>query len=164
MKIEEEKPEDVAAMLEYLYDDRYTLPPHVPGDNGGLYVQQLIHHASLYAMGDLFLIPGLKTVARTNLRRMLESLNATSTAVRIVKSVLVRNIYSSTPGTDRGLRDAICQYLKPHLAALLEGGFIDDMLKDVDGFALDLLRLQVIGSCVPRKPAREPVMKVEDAN
>lgn len=110
----------------------------------------LSFHVLMYSLADRMFIEGLKTLARSKVQKTLFSifqpLNAHSVQTAIME------IYSSTPITDRGLRDLAVSFAMKNMKELRKGGeqkpgaenagrraLPNTLLESIPQFAYDLL-------------------------
>jgi hypothetical protein len=91
-------------------------------------------HAQMYAMGDKYLIPDLKTYAQ----RLFKEAFPTQEGVLMGDTVV--EVYSSTPENDRGLRDIVLETLlaKPN-SPFRDAGLRTVATDVVPKFGFDLL-------------------------
>lgn len=91
-------------------------------------------HAQMYAMGDKYLIPDLKTYAQQLFKE------AFSTQEAVLMRDTVVEVYSSTPENDRGLRDIVLETLlaKPN-SPFRDAEFRTAATDVVPTFGFDLL-------------------------
>lgn len=139
ISLEDHEPYQLKMMLQYLYMDKYIPEPAVLAEIYGkedgdicLIEHPAAFHAQMYGVGDYFQIPGLKTAAQryfTSAFPYLWNDEAFCTAVS--------EVYSSTPESDRGLRDIVVQTVinnHRHESVLKLNR---DMLKQVPEFSYD---------------------------
>ena len=159
--LNEHTPLEVKKMLQYLYMDDYALEDQ----EVAAYLQCLLStefpvnsrqstdhreglsndedqgclarfHAQMYSVGDYFQIPGLKATAQRYFRAVFASLQS-----RYAFYVTVEAVYSSTPASDRGLRDMVVKMVT-RCPEWVRGGdepmLYDGLLRDVPEFAIDL--------------------------
>jgi len=90
-------------------------------------------HAKVYAIGEKYLIGGLKALA-------LRKFNAAITTHWARDDFLeaVREAYGSTPDTDRGLRNSVIAAIHAH-SELLKQEQVQSVLKEFNVLAYDLL-------------------------
>ncbi|KAK4245719.1 hypothetical protein C7999DRAFT_33934 [Corynascus novoguineensis] len=131
----DDDPRLVHIMIHYLYHFDYDLDlqpkqtsPSAAEMDGPLYT-----HASIYALGEKYLIRGLKTVA---LRKFRDAATAVVDVDDFVKATL--EVYTSTVEDDRGLRDAVVKTLYEN-SDWLEKENVQDALKNVVPLAYDLV-------------------------
>lgn len=88
----------------------------------------------MYAMGDKYLIPDLKTYARQLFKQ------AFSTQEGVLVRDTVVEVYSSTPENDRGLRDIVLEALLANpYSPFRDAGFRTAAIDVVPKFGFDLL-------------------------
>lgn len=141
--------QDVAAYLQYLSSTEYPVDPtaileskqsteeyrkRISSDDGEECVARF--HAQMYSVGDYFQIPGLKTTAQRYFRVALGCVWS-----RYAFYVTVDEVYTSTPASDRGLRDIVGELVMKN-PQWVRGGLkpmlYDGLLRDVPEFAIDL--------------------------
>jgi hypothetical protein len=95
----------------------------------------MIFNAEVYSIADRYTIPALKEHAKEKFQK------ATSVGWAMDDFPLtVAEVYSSTPETDRGLRDLVVQLCQEHLGHLRNNRQFQDVLKRTKDFAADLVR------------------------
>lgn len=95
----------------------------------------LVFHAKMYAIAEKYGVSGLKTLA---LQRFESLVAETWNSFDFLDAI--REIYSSTIDTDRGLRNVVIHIFRSHpeLALDLE---TQAVVKEVPGFAFDLFKM-----------------------
>ncbi|KAI9701781.1 MAG: hypothetical protein M1836_001125 [Candelina mexicana] len=97
----------------------------------------LFAHVKVYAFGDKYDISGLKNLAAAKFKECFIGLN--SSFIEDFHT-LVQDVYQSTPPSDRGLRTTIIECCGQNLDSLLAIPSFQELLRNIDGFALDLLQ------------------------
>lgn len=119
-------------MLEYLYTFDYSTGIDDANDKGSM----LLFHVSMYAIGEIYAIGGLKHLSK---QRFLEMNEQPELLTGDVLAPAIKLIYESTPGRDRNLRDtAVCVAVK-RLNDFLKNKHFIEMMDDVGPFGKDLL-------------------------
>jgi hypothetical protein len=103
-------------------------------------MEQLLFHAKLYGYGEKYLVAGLKTSASAKFRSVFP--------FGMVDEVLglarvIEEVYSSTPRSDRKLRDLIVKRCSNKMPELLETEEFQNALS-IREFSLDLLKSQAL--------------------
>ncbi|KAK7727808.1 hypothetical protein SLS57_002852 [Botryosphaeria dothidea] len=132
IELTHDEPDTIKAMLEYLYTFDYSTGIDDANDKGSM----LLFHVSMYAIGEIYAIGGLKHLSR---QRFLEMNEQPELLTGDVLAPAIKLIYESTPGRDRNLRDtAVCVAVK-RLNDLLKNKHFIEMMDDVGPFGKDLL-------------------------
>ncbi|KAJ5821251.1 uncharacterized protein N7525_010535 [Penicillium rubens] len=164
----EEKPDLIERMIEYLYTLDYHLKVHPPetelsghpdGENAEDSLEELGDtdeeaatacntlslHILMYSFADRLLIHGLKALSKDKVEKELALVRLDSSTFPHI----ISGIYSSTPESDRGLRDLALQMTMDNLVALRsaagtgeESGpmaFPDSLAKSTPQFSSDLV-------------------------
>ncbi|KAF2135470.1 uncharacterized protein K452DRAFT_215462, partial [Aplosporella prunicola CBS 121167] len=119
----EDSPEIVKALLEFLYRFDYS----VPEDSGMLF------HVQAYAMGEIYAVGGMKDLAKARFRN-----NALVSWACPTFPPAVKAIYNTTPETDRGLRDVAVEVAAAHVEDLLNDESYRNTMDEVGPFGKDL--------------------------
>ncbi|OQE23475.1 hypothetical protein PENFLA_c011G02736 [Penicillium flavigenum] len=164
----EEKPDIIERMIEYLYTLDYQLEVHSPetelsgnpdGENAEDSLEELgntdeeaatacntlLLHILVYSLADRLLIHGLKALSKDKLKKELARVRLDSSTFPHI----VSGIYSSTPQSDRGLRDLAVKMAMDNLVALRTAAgtgeepgpmaFPDSLAKSTPQFSSDLV-------------------------
>lgn len=118
-------------MLEFMYRFDYDA-----GGSDQDSVSPLIFHAKVYSIADKYEVLVLKSQAREKFAKLVR----TSWDMDDFPYAITE-IYSSTYGTDRGLRDLVVGIVCEHIYALLEKQDFHTVLEETLGFAADVTRL-----------------------
>ena len=127
--LKEDDPDMIDNMLHFLYTSDYQ-----DDADGG---RPLLVNAKMYAVGDKYGIHALKTLAKD---KFIAALGAGWDIVTFLE--VLETVYSTTPASDRGLRDCLALTLKKHKNELHEHeGFVNLIkTKLADGeFAMDVI-------------------------
>ncbi|KAG5926581.1 hypothetical protein E4U42_003146 [Claviceps africana] len=125
----------VRSMVDYIYSGTYDEKKYSQGDDG----KKSELHITMFALGDRYIIPGLKKYACERYRSML---------IRRVLSpadfiLSVANVYKTTPHTVRDLRNAaVCYAVRRYRKVLLSSEIkplYNSLISDCPDFASDLL-------------------------
>ncbi|KAB8228866.1 BTB/POZ domain-containing protein [Aspergillus alliaceus] len=137
----------VEKMLQFLYTGDYTFeepePPSITALGTSLRTSgrhmdshTAIFHAQMYAQGDYFLIDRLQVKAKQYfVASFIRNQNSSSFTSTIVE------VYTSTAGVNRGLRDVVVELVKDNLTTLRGSAFPilnNNLLTRVPDFAHDL--------------------------
>ncbi|KKY23254.1 putative btb poz-like protein [Diplodia seriata] len=101
--------DNIYALLEYLYTYDYKVV--LSGEDRGP-VPELRFHVKIYATADRYDVPKLKNLARTKFSQTLENARIHDVQDGLYK--VLKDVYTTTPDTDRGLRDLVLQYCASH--------------------------------------------------
>lgn len=101
--------DNVFALLEYLYTYDYKVVLY--GEERGP-VAELRFHVRIYATGDRYDVPKLKSLALAKFKHTLEHSRIHEVEDTFYK--VLRDIYTTTPDTDRSLRDLVLQFCASH--------------------------------------------------
>lgn len=116
-------------MIDYFYKLDYSDSPF---DNGGK--PTLVINAQVYAIAEKNDVRSLKALAKEKFLAKVE---------RGWKeegfSLAIKEVYTSTPDTDRGLRDSICGVARVNVSTLLGREDFRIPLQEINDFAVDLL-------------------------
>ena len=94
-------------------------------------------HARMYAVGDRYLIPGLKVLAQTYFGAAIVTLRGMDWAT------VIKEVYTNTPDHDRGLRDLVLTKSTNMVAELVKGDGFKAVAIDVPQFWFELLQRTV---------------------
>ncbi|KAH7012273.1 uncharacterized protein B0I36DRAFT_256736 [Microdochium trichocladiopsis] len=150
-------PQAVGRMMFYFYHRDYTWEPplsgSVPGSTiGGVFeddqadldesfdhnLQDQMHsalsfHTAMYALADKYLVPELKALAVTKFR---VAARGSWSARHFLDST--QKVYTSTPETDRGMRDVVVEVFQEHIE-LLDMEEARQVLKTLPALTYDVL-------------------------
>ena len=96
--------------------------------------KRLINNVSVYAIADKYAIDPLKALAKGKFKALFE----TDFSPHGLSHV-VREVFSSTPATDRGLRDVVVDKFMVHLEVLLQEEAFGALLQEQAELGWDLL-------------------------
>ena len=134
--------QDVAAYLQYLFSTEFPVDSEQSTDHqvrlSNDEDQQCLarFHAQMYSVGDYFQIPRLKATAQRYFRAAFESVRS-----RYAFYVTVEGVYSSTPASDRELREMVIKLVIDYPQRVRGGDepmLYDGLLRDVPEFAIDI--------------------------
>lgn len=94
----------------------------------------MIFNAKVYSIADKYNIPTLKSQAIEKSRKSVETCWSMDDFPHAI-----REIYSSTPGNDRGLRDLVVKIACEHMETLSERPEFRILLEEACGFAADVV-------------------------
>jgi len=127
--LEEDTPEVVDAMLRFMYHFNY--------DEGSFLQARsspMVFHAEVYGIADKYDIPFLATYAKEKFK---EAISTGWDKEDFPQAIL--EAYSSTPESDRGLRDLILNVCQDHISDLRDKpSFVNAMRQTTSLFAADL--------------------------
>ena len=127
--LKDDDPDMVNNMLQFLYTSNYQ-----DNADGG---RPLLINANMYSIGDKYNIPTLKTLAN---EKFSAALSAGWDIVGFPE--VIETVYTTTPSSDRGLRDCLAPVLLEHKKELHEHegfvGLIKNKLAD-GAFAMDVI-------------------------
>lgn len=159
IRLQEDKPALVKAMIQYLYHLEYDLPDF----EDSLEEEGLVFHAEMYSLADKYNIRGMKVFAQDHFQNCAKGncrIREFSTAIRIV--------YKTTVDEDRGLRDVVVDIISMNMV-LLDRPEIKEAVKDTADLAFELLMksreqeiklAQPLGSPSGRRRGGWPARKV----
>ena len=125
-------------MLQHLYTFDYSGHKISIGDKEEpCHVSELHTHASMYALGDEYDILDLKEEALWKFKRTMEAIKGHIDEFTSVVEV-VSTVYSTTPSSDRGLRDAVVAFGANNLERIKN-------LSDLKSAVTQVLKPQFIG-------------------
>ncbi|KAL8823987.1 MAG: hypothetical protein Q9191_005384 [Dirinaria sp. TL-2023a] len=129
--LKEDDPDMIDNMLYFLYTSDYQ-----DDADGG---RPLLVNAKMYAVGDKYDIPALKTLAKDKFAAGLGPNWDIATFLEVLETA-----YTNTPASDRGLRDCLAPVLLEHKNELHEhegfAGLIKNNLGDGE-FAMDVINI-----------------------
>jgi len=95
----------------------------------------MLNNVLVYAIAEKYGISKLKELAKTKFRNQARSILSSSEFLAIIQA-----LYSSTPSSDRGLRDIVSQICAPKGKIIAESPDLNGSILQVGDFGLDLLR------------------------
>ncbi|OCL13437.1 hypothetical protein AOQ84DRAFT_274788, partial [Glonium stellatum] len=116
----------VEAMLHFMYRFDYD-------DNAHGQVSPAVFNAKVYSLADKYDLSALKLHAKEKFDKAVENCWSADDFPHVISEV-----YSSTPATDRGLRNVVMRVVYEHLDLLLEKQEFTNMLEETTGFAADV--------------------------
>ncbi|KAI4666975.1 uncharacterized protein J4E79_001656 [Alternaria viburni] len=138
----EDDPAVVRRLIQYLYEAEYTpLLPDVdstgstPFTNKTNRPNQPLLHAKIYEIADKYEVKGLKDLAREKFKRSCEQFWDND-----VFAVAAHHVFSTTPDSDKGLRDLVSLTISKHMC-LMDKPEIEALLTEFNGLAFGLLKL-----------------------
>lgn len=142
--INEDDPEVVRALLEYLYRLDYTMPEN----------SDILFHIRAYAIAEVYDVQGMKALATERFQALGRVGWNSPTFPRAVKE-----IYGTTPDSDRGLRDVVVGVAVEHVQELLKKEDFQKAVDETGPFGKDLLRAVLKPAAIWRVEAEEAVNK-----
>lgn len=140
IELKEDDVQVVEAMLHFLYRCDYD-----SSGNDQRPVSPMLFNIKVYTAADKYDIPPLKSCARKKFDKVVDTcwdMDDFAHAITL--------IYSSTPPTDRGLRDIVVDVAHEHLKELLKKDKFFRVLEETPGFAADIIHLMV-----PEEPSKK---------
>ena len=136
MKLEDDSASAVHAMLQFMYTFDF--------DSSGNDLERMspmLFDVEVYSLAEKYDVSPLKLLTQDKFRKAVETCWDMDDFAQTVVAV-----YSSTPSTDRGLRDTIAEVTRDHIATLLEKCLFKEVLEVTAGFAADVIQLMASGS------------------
>ena len=120
IELKEQNPHLAARMLEHLYSFDYSgQKTSIEDEEESCHISELHTHAQMYALGDEYDIQDLKDEASWRFENVMMSKKGQSDELTSVIEV-INTVYTTTPESDRGLRDAIVTFGVNHLERMKE--------------------------------------------
>ena len=94
-----------------------------------------LFHAAVYSIADKYCVSALKHVAKKKFSDAVGTCWDTDGF-----SLVITDVYSSTPPNDRDLRDLVLQVSSEHIHVLLKKPSFRRILGDDTGFAVDIIQ------------------------
>lgn len=101
--------------------------------------QWLLNNVHVYAIAEKYFIEGLKEMAKAKFRSQAESLLTVNEFPEII-----RELYRSTPSSDRGLRDIVSQICAQQGRTVVDSPGLSASIVENGEFGLDILREALI--------------------
>lgn len=120
-------------MLQFMYRFDYDA-----GGSDQAPVSPMIFNVKVYSIADKYEVLMLKSQAREKFEKLVKACWDKDDF-----PYTIAEIYSSTLGTDRGLRDLVVEIVCEHINELLEKQDFQTVLEETVGFAADVTRLMV---------------------
>ncbi|KAH8656126.1 hypothetical protein BGZ60DRAFT_417837 [Tricladium varicosporioides] len=153
ISLEEDDPHTVERMLAYLYTSDYCdrdysgpvavetspeeLQPMIEKqDNASTTTNEpsLLNNVLVYAIAEKYGITGLKEMAQAKFQSQAGSLLSAKEFPEII-----RELYRSTPSSDRGLRDIVSQLCAQRGRTIIDNSDLNSIIVEIGEFGLDLL-------------------------
>ncbi|KAI9701786.1 MAG: hypothetical protein M1836_001130 [Candelina mexicana] len=115
-------------------DDQNTTTPMAPRSIDSI----LLFHLDLYAFGYNFAIPKLQELTATKFNEAVRDRDSWATENL---PTLITKVYTSTPPTERGLRDVISEISALHIALLIPIPEFVEVMNKVPEVAMDVLTM-----------------------
>ncbi|KAL8770438.1 MAG: hypothetical protein Q9209_003864 [Squamulea sp. 1 TL-2023] len=129
--LKEENPSIINKLVQYLYNCDYSEPDDVETGHG---TGKLAFNATMYTIGDRYLLNGLKDLAKAKFAAALpDGWNKESLPD------VIRFIYENTLSDDRGLRECLVPILSHHKTSLRSDDAFMDVVKNYGEFAVDVI-------------------------
>lgn len=130
-------------VIRFLYKEDYQLSESAHST----YSNEMSHHASIYALGERLSIQPLKSKALKKFAILLSDQKDAAERFAFIQSDVIPKIYSTTPTSDRGLRNTVCCWIRTNrLNKLVDSIAFAKFMTQVDGLAMDLLRSSLVSS------------------
>lgn len=127
IELRHDDPDTVRSMLEFCYTFTYTCRKSDPPED------RMVFHVHMYAVGEIYDIPGLKKLAVQNFEKEVNHSFPRFPAA-------VRAIYETTPQSDRGLRDVVLRVCAANAKELMSKPQFEDMMDELGVFGKELSR------------------------
>ncbi|EKG09370.1 BTB/POZ-like protein [Macrophomina phaseolina MS6] len=127
IELHHDEPDTVRAMLEFCYTFAYTCRPSDSPED------RMIFHVHVYALGEIYDIPGLKKLA-------IQSFEREANHTFPLFPAAVRAVYETTPQSDRGLRDVVLRVCAANTNELMKNPHFEDMMDELGVFGRELSR------------------------
>ena len=118
-------------------------------------------------MGDKYGMDGLKGVASEKFATALKQVEMPVTGAFLIQQrflcKIIKHVYTSTPDSDKGLRDHVLAYTKTRLKSLLALGEFKKVLAEVPEFSFQLLVQEVSKVSSESVDPKEPSKKRKSA-
>jgi len=118
-----------------MLDFVYTFDYDGSGNSQGR-ASPMIFNAEVYSIGDKYGVVALKSRAKKKFDKAVKTCWDMDDFAHAITEV-----YSSTPSTDRGLRDTIVEVARKNISTLLEKEDFRSVLEETVGFAADVTQL-----------------------
>lgn len=139
IELEEHEPHLVHRMLQHLYKlDYFAGKIELDGKKENSFVSELHTHVMMYAMGDEYDVMDLK---KKSLRKFTEAVKAKKGRKDELASVLkvVPAIYTTTPDSDRGLREFVVGLGAEHLERMKDLPELKDAVTQAPNYMIEIL-------------------------
>lgn len=133
IQLKEDNPRAVEAMIHFMYGFEYDSS----GSDHGR-VSPMLFNVNVYQIADKYGVPKLKDRAKEK----FEKANETCWEMDDFPMTITK-AYSSTPKTDRGLRDPLIRTALNHIDCLHKTEDFMQVLEETVGFGADLIRSSV---------------------
>ncbi|KAF4541451.1 BTB/POZ domain containing protein [Lasiodiplodia theobromae] len=120
-------PSEVKAMLDYLYSKDYSSPY-------GEKEESLLFHVSVYTLGEIYAINGLKEHAKKRFWLAGEYIKKSHILASAIQAV-----YEATPESDKGLRDVVVIMAKRQIEQHMKNREFREMMDGLGQFGKDLV-------------------------
>ncbi|KAI0182846.1 BTB/POZ protein [Xylaria flabelliformis] len=130
INLEEVEIDVVKAMIHFMYHFEYNYPDGV---------STLLFDAKMYSIADRYIIPSLKDYVQAKVEAAFYL--SPDPAVFPTNQLLTfsSEVYSSTPESDRGLRDVVTEVFHKNLNKLESSATFRTTLHEIPGLAVDLI-------------------------
>ncbi|KNG50713.1 hypothetical protein DDE82_003395 [Stemphylium lycopersici] len=108
-------------------------PPTIQGPP-----DQLITHAKMYEIADKYNVTGLKELVKEKFNRACQNFWDDANF-----AIAAHHAFSTTPETDKGLRDVVSKTIAEHMEALVKKPEVETLLTEFNGLAFRLLKMKM---------------------
>ncbi|KAI1264943.1 BTB/POZ protein [Xylariaceae sp. FL1019] len=138
IELQEVEADVVRAMLRFMYHFDYTRPDDISA---------MLFDAKVYSAADMFLIPHLKEHSKQKFKTTMDS-QWSKAGFPGDLACVIKQVYCTTPETDRGLRDLVVACCCNNLRTFAANEGFRPILDDIIGFAADLVVYHTKTQCV----------------
>ena len=128
-------------MLGHIYGSSYSGHKISIGDEEEpSHISELHTHASMYALGDEYGILDLKEEALWKFKRTMEAKKGHEDELESVIEAMPI-VYTTTPSSDRGLRDAVVAFGAKNLERIKDLSGFESVVAQVPSYIVEVLRV-----------------------
>ncbi|TRX89369.1 hypothetical protein FHL15_009806 [Xylaria flabelliformis] len=128
--LEEVEVDVVKAMIQFMYHFDYNCPEGV---------STLLFDVKVYSIADRYIIPSLKDYALAKVENAFDLSPDPAIFPTNLLLTVSSEVYSSTPESDRGLRDVVAEAFHKNLNRLENSATFRTTLHEIPGLAVDLI-------------------------
>ena len=96
---------------------------------------RMLNNVDVYALAEKYNLPGLKELAAKKFRR-----DACKCPLNGLAAI-AHETYTSTPSSDRGIRDLVIQICETHLDQIMEARDLEAVMEEIEGFGSDMFKV-----------------------
>lgn len=96
---------------------------------------RMLNNVDVYALAEKYNLPGLKELAAKKFRR-----DACKCPLKGLAAI-ARETYTSTPSSDRGMRDLVIQICETHLDQIMEARDLEVVMEENEDFGADMFKV-----------------------